>query len=174
MLLFWAAIGGLILFVGGAEAVRRWLRPAQGGRVWCVLALLVGLLSLPGFLKHWQVLRSPAILCVWLAFALVNPWFEEGYWRGLLLDATERWGGIPSVTYSAAWFAASHPLVWGVHSEALRHPVILPVLAVVGIVWAMAYRRSGSLRWPIAGHMCANAFGLAVPVMLNLYLPYER
>jgi uncharacterized protein len=172
MLLFWASIGGLIVWLGGVESVKRWLQPAEGAWGWRLLAVAMGLLSLPGFVKHWPVVRPPTILVLWLAFALINPWFEEGYWRGVLLDATERWGGFLSVTYSAAWFAVSHPLIWGVHSEALRHWVIVPVLAVAGIVWAIAYRRSRSLRWPIAGHMCANLFGLSVPVLLNIHLPY--
>lgn len=174
MFLFWALIAGLILWVGGVESVKRWLQPAHGAWPWRLLAVAVGLLSLPGFVKHWSVVRPPMILFLWLAFALINPWFEEGYWRGVLLDATERWGGILSVMYSAAWFAVSHPLIWGVHSVALRHWVILPVLALIGVVWAMAYRRSKSLRWPIAGHMCANLFGLAAPVLLNIHLPYGR
>jgi hypothetical protein len=174
MLLFWAAIGALIHRVGGVAAVKRWLQPARGARVWCLLALVMGLLSLPGFLKHWNVVRPPTVLFLWLTFSFVNPWFEEGYWRGALLDATERWGGLLSVSWSATWFAMSHPLIWGVHSVALRHWVVLPVLAVMGVVWAIAYRRSGSLRWPIAGHMCANLFGLSVPVLLNIHLPYER
>jgi uncharacterized protein len=173
MVLFWACIGGLILWMGGLDPVRRWLRPAQGAWGWRLLALAVGLLSLPGFLKHWHVLRSPSILFLWLAFALINPWFEEGYWRGVLLDTTERFGSALSIGYSATWFAISHPLIWGVHSTALRHWVIVPALAVIGAVWALAYRRSGSLRWPIAGHMCANIFGLSAPVLLNLHAPYD-
>jgi uncharacterized protein len=172
MLLFWAAIAALVLWAGGPASVERWLQPARGAWGWLLLAIALGLISLPGFLKHWEVLEAPAILALWLAFALLNPWFEEGYWRGLLLDATERWGGVLSVTYSAIWFALSHPLIWGVHSVALRHWVILPVLTLMGALWAVAYRRSGSLRWTIAGHMCANAFGLSVPVLLNLHLPY--
>jgi uncharacterized protein len=152
--------------------LRRRLQPAQGAWPWRLLAIALGLLSLPAFLKHWQVLEPPTLLLLWLGFALVNPWFEEAYWRGLLLDATQRWGGVLSVTYSAVWFAVSHPLIWGVHSLALRHWVIVPVLALMGALWALAYRRSGSLRWTIAGHMCANAFGLTVPVLLNLHLPY--
>lgn len=172
MLLFWASIGGLIAWMGGMTAVNRWLQPARGGRVWCLVAVVMGLLSLPGFVKHWSVIRPAPILFSWLLFSLINPWFEEGYWRGVLLDATERWGGILSVTYSATWFAVSHPLVWGVHTVALREWVVLPVLAVMGAVWAIAYRRSKSLRWPIAGHMCANLFGLSVPVLLNIHVPY--
>jgi membrane protease YdiL (CAAX protease family) len=172
MMLFWACIAGLVAWAGGAGAVRRWLRPASGSLVWRLLAVGVGLLSLPGFVEHWSVLRSPSVLSAWLAFSLLNPWFEESYWRGLLLDATSALGGILSACYSAVWFALSHPLIWGVHSTAMAHWVSVPVLAVVGALWALAYRRSGSLRWPIAGHMCANLFGLSVPVLLNLHVPY--
>ncbi len=172
MLLFWASIAGLILWLGGADLVKRWLSPAQGAWGWRLLALAMGLVSLPGFVQHWPVVRPPTILFFWLAFSLINPWVEECYWRGVLLDATERWGGFLSVTYSATCFAVSHPLVWGVHSAALSDWVVVPVLAVIGMAWAIAYRRSQSLRWPIAGHMCANAFGLAVPVMLNIHRPY--
>jgi uncharacterized protein len=66
-----------------------------------------------------------------------------------------------------------NPRLWGVHTVALREWVVLPVLAVMGAVWAIAYRRSKSLRWAIAGHMCANLFGLSVPVLLNIHVPYE-
>jgi membrane protease YdiL (CAAX protease family) len=174
MILFWAAIGALISWFGGSGSIERWLKPAQGAWAWRLVALAMGLLSLPGFLSHWTVVRPPTILFLWLAFSLLNPWFEEGYWRGLLLDATERWSGFFSVTWSAVWFAVSHPLIWGVQSVPMRQWVVVPVLTVIGIVWALAYRRSRSLRWSIAGHMCANLFGLAVPVLLNLYLPYDR
>jgi len=171
MLVFWASIAALILWVGGVESVARWLQPSRGPWLWRLLAVAVGLLSLPGFVKHCDVVRPPAMLFLWLTFAVVNPWFEEGYWRGALLDATARWGGLLSVSYSAIWFAVSHPLIWGVHSVALRHWAILPVLAAVGAAWAVAYRRSRSLRWPVAGHMCADLFGLSVPVLLNIHVP---
>src|SRR5688572_21527 len=104
MLLFWAVIALLVLWAGGGASVARWLQPARGAWGWRLLALALGLLSLPAFLEHWHVLQPPALLLLWLAFSLLNPWFEEGYWRGLLLDATERWGGLLSVTYSAVLF----------------------------------------------------------------------
>ena len=107
---------------------------------------------------------------LFLGFGLLNPWFEESYWRGLLIDAT---GGIRllGVIYSSVAFAISHPLIWGVHSVALRHPVVLFGLGVAGGVWGLAYWRTGSLRWTIIGHSCANLLGLSVPVLLNLYVP---
>ena len=172
MVLMWVCIGGLIAWTAAPTALRRWLGPAHGSWAWRLLALGMGLLSLPGFVEHWHVLRVPSILFLSLSIGLINPWLEEAYWRGLLLDATDRLGGVLSVGYSAAWFAISHPLIWGVHSTALRHWIVLPALAAVGIAWAVAYRRSGSLRWPIAGHMCANFFGLSVPVLLNMHAPH--
>jgi uncharacterized protein len=170
--LFWVLIGLLIAVTRGPDAPARWLQPAQGGRFWCVLALLLGLVSLPGFVAHYRVMQPPTVLCLSVAFALINPWFEEGYFRGLLLDATEAWRAPVSVAYSAFWFAVSHPLVWGVHSVPMRHWVVLPALGGAGALWAIAYRRSRSLRWPIAGHACAILFGLSVPVLLNRHVPY--
>jgi membrane protease YdiL (CAAX protease family) len=106
-----------------------------------------------------------------MAFGLLNPWFEESYWRGLLIDATAGWVGGLGIVYSTLLFALSHPLIWGVHSVALRHPAALVGLALVGAVWSLAYRRTGSLRYAIAGHGLANLLGLSVPTLLNLHVP---
>jgi membrane protease YdiL (CAAX protease family) len=139
--------------------------------VWSALALGVGLASVREFVLGWHVLQSPTLIALWLAFGLLNPWLEEGYWRGLLIDATRGWPWGLGVVYSTLLFALSHPLIWGVHSTALRHPAALIGLGLVGGVWGVAYWRTGSLRWTIVGHTCANLFGLSVPVLLNLYVP---
>jgi membrane protease YdiL (CAAX protease family) len=171
---FWSLIALAVRSLAGPGAVRRWLQPAQGASGWRLLGVGVGLLSLHGFLSHWRILEDPAIIGLWIAFGLINPWFEEAYWRGLLMDATASWGAPLSIGYSAAWFALSHPLIWGVHATAMRQwPVILALL-MVGALWGVVYRRSRSLRWTIAGHMLANLLGMAVPVLLNLYDPAAR
>jgi CAAX protease family protein len=171
MLVFWALLGGLVAWGGGTESARRWLQRPRGGRFWSVLAVGVGLLSLREFIEGRHSLDSPGLGLLWFGYALINPWFEEGYWRGLLLDATAGWPAGLGAAYSAGAFAVSHPLIWGVHSVALRNPNALVGLAIVGVVWAVAYRRTGSLRFTMAGHFCANLFGLAVPVLLNLHVP---
>jgi membrane protease YdiL (CAAX protease family) len=174
LLFFWGAIAALTVACVGRAGVRRWWQPARGGRAWTALAILMGLLSLPQFLRHASVLETPHVAVLWLVFAAVNPWFEEGYWRGLLLDATAGWNGVLSALYASSLFAVSHPLVWGVHSLPQRHPEVLPVLLVVGLVWSTAYKRTGSLRGSVVGHACANLLGLAVPVLLNLHDPVAR
>jgi membrane protease YdiL (CAAX protease family) len=131
----------------------------------------VGVLGLPGFLAHWRIVWRPEVLIPWLLFAVVNPPFEEAYWRGFLLDATRAWHSGLSVLYSATAFAVSHPLIWGVQSAALRDWRVVPVLAVIGVVWAMAYRRTGSLWCSVVGHACSNLLGMSVPLLMNLYSP---
>jgi membrane protease YdiL (CAAX protease family) len=174
MLVFWVLIAIAIRWLAGDHAIAGWLQPSQGAMFWGALGLGAGLLSLHGFLSHWQVLGDASILFFWLAFALINPWFEEAYWRGFLMDSTASWGAAPSIAYSSVWFALSHPLVWGVHSTAMRQWEVVAALLFVGLIWGLVYRRTRSVRWTIAGHMLANLLGLAVPVLLNLYNPAAR
>ena len=174
MVVFWCLIAVLVRRCGRAEAPACWLRWPPRRSVWCWLAVAVGLLSLPGLIAHWRVLLHPVVMPVWLLFALINPLFEESYWRGLLLDATRTWHVVPAVAYSALLFAASHPLIWGVRSEALRDLRVVPVLAMIGVVWAVAYRRTGSIWCSVVGHACSNLFGMSVPLLLNLYSPFAR
>ena len=171
MLVFWAGIAALVKGLGGADAPRRWFRRPNMRSIWCWLSVGVGLLGLPGFFGHWRILLRPQVLIAWLVFAQVNPLFEESYWRGLLLDATRSWPLAVSVTYSAVLFAVSHPLIWGVQSAVLRDWRVVPVLAVIGLVWAVSYRRTGSLWCSFVGHACANLCGMSVPLLLNLYSP---
>jgi membrane protease YdiL (CAAX protease family) len=169
---FWLVIGVLL---------HRYPRPfrarfprGSGSLLWPVLAVFAGLLSLHGFRSHWTLLGEPRLIAAWLVFALVNPWFEESFWRGLLIDATASWGRTASLLYSSAWFAASHPLIWGIHSIPLRKPEAIGALFFVGLIWGLAYQRTGTLRWCVAGHMLANLLGLAALVLLNLYDPTLR
>ncbi len=174
MLLFWGAIAVLVAYVGGRASVAAWSRWHGKGSWWCLPAVVVGVLTLPGFIAHWRVVLRKDVLVLWLLFALVNPLFEEAYWRGLLQDATREWQGALSVAYSATLFAVSHPLIWGVRSAGLGDWRVVPVLAAVGVVWALAYRQTGSLRCSVLGHMCSNLFGLSVPILLNLHSPLTR
>ncbi len=169
LLVFWATIGTLVAW-GRSRPVKEWFGQPSGGAVWSTLAVVVGLVSVREFISGWRVLESPHVAALWLAFGLVNPWFEEAYWRGLLIDASKGWRGL-GVLYSAVAFGLSHPLIWGVNCAALCHPAVVMALGFVGIVWGLAYWRTGSLRWTIVGHGFANLLGLSVPVMLNLYVP---
>jgi hypothetical protein len=172
MLVFWTAIAVLVRL--HPRPVHQRFSPARGAAVWSWLAVGAGLLSLPGFLRHASMLADPGLVVAWLVFALANPWFEESYWRGLLMDTAAAWGRWVAWLYPAAGFALSHPLVWGVHALPLRKPEALAALFAVGLVWGLAYQRTGSLRACTLGHMLANLFGLSVLVLLNRIDPTVR
>jgi uncharacterized protein len=170
MVVFWSAIAGVIAWARRDRPAITWFAAPRGRSWWSIASVGIGLVSLREFVSGWPSLESPAVLVLWLVFGLVNPWFEESYWRGLIIDAAGEWKSL-GVIYSSVAFAVSHPLVWGVHSIALRSPAATIGLALAGVVWGVTYVRTGSLRWTIAGHSCANLFGLSVPILLNLYVP---
>jgi uncharacterized protein len=174
MLVFWLVIAVFLRGFSHRALPRSWFRPASGSFIWSVLAVVAGLLSLHGFLRHASLLNEWHLITAWAVFALVNPWFEESYWRGLIMDSTASWGRALSLLYSSALFAASHPLIWGIHSLPLRKIEAVGALFVVGVLWGLAYQRTGTLRWCVVGHMLANLFGLAALTLLNLYDPTIR
>jgi membrane protease YdiL (CAAX protease family) len=174
MLAFWLIIAAFLR--GFSHRTSPWsrFRPASGGFVWSVLAVVAGLLSLHGFVRHWSLLAQWHLIVAWAVFALINPWFEESYWRGLIMDSTASWGRALSLLYSSALFAASHPLIWGIHSLPFRKIETVGALFFVGLLWGLAYQRTGTLRWCVVGHMLANLLGLAALVLLNLHDPAVR
>lgn len=170
-LVFW---GMMCLFIqqgAGLASWRKWLKKPRGGKRWLILSIVIGLFPLSILLMNSHVLSAASIFIFWLLFALINPWLEEGYWRGLLLDATQRWPSWLSVIYISGMYALSHPFIWGVHSLANRHYHVIVFTLVAGVVWAMICRRTKSLRWCIMSHFLVDIGNLAVPVFLNLYIP---
>jgi hypothetical protein len=171
ILVFWAILSLLIVRYGGREAIKRWLSRSRGSWIWRLLAVAVGLIPLLIFLQNWHLLSPLWVWLPWLLFGLINPWFEEGYWRGLLLDAAEDFPAWAGVLYSSVMFAVSHPLMLGVYSIAHREPALLISTFVMGVCWAIIYRRTGSIRWTIFSHTLVDLLALSVAVFLNLYVP---
>lgn len=172
-LVYWGLLGGLIVWGNGKDARKRWFSPPRGPRRWSVVAVAVGFITLPILILNRHLLADPTIFVLWILFALINPWFEEGYWRGLLLDAAAeaQWPRSLSTAYTTVLFAASHPLMWGVFSIANRDWMPLVALLLMGMAWSTAYHHTGTLRWAIVGHVIVDLGNLAVPVFLNLYIP---
>jgi membrane protease YdiL (CAAX protease family) len=167
----WAMFALLIGWGGGREAIQQWSRPPQGAWGWSVLAIVVGLIPLPLFLLNWELFDSAWLGLAWLIFALVNAPLEEGYWRGLLVDKATGWPGWLIVLYSSFFFAINHPLTFGVFSIANRHPITTISTFIMGVVWAIVYRKTGSLRWAVIAHLLVDLFNLSILAFLNVYVP---
>jgi membrane protease YdiL (CAAX protease family) len=167
-LVYWGAQGYFIVRFGEP---RKWLAERKPGLGWKIGTVIVGLIPMAILILNYQLLAQPTIFIAWLLFALINPWFEEGYWRGLLGDATASWPAWLSAAYTTVLFTLSHPLMWGVTSIASRNWQALLSLLMMGWVWSYTYRRTGSLRWVIFSHVLVDLGNLAVPTFLNLYIP---
>lgn len=171
LVVYWCTVAALIGWGREPGARRRWLGPARGPRLWTVLAVIVGLIPLPILILNFHLLSQPVVLVAWLLFAIINPWLEEGYWRGLMLDATRHWPRWASNLYSTSLFTLNHPLLGGLFAAANRDWMALTAIFVMGSVWAAAYQRTGTLRWAIASHVLVDLGNMAVPVFLGLYIP---
>lgn len=171
---YWGLIAIAISLATGAGQRRAWFRPSARRPAWVWIAgLALGLFPMAGILalNFGLVAQYPAVFAAVLAFAILNPVFEEAYWRGLLLDAGRRWPFWVIVLYSTVLFVAGHPLMWGVFSIGNRSPMLYATLFVMGFAWAYMRRATGSLRFPVLSHALVDVGNLSVFVFLNLYVP---
>ena len=171
ILVYWTLIGFLVLWGGGKQSIKRWIGRPQGNWMWSALAVLLVLPSLPMFITSWRLLIPVTVWIPWLIVGLVNPFFEEWYWRGLLLDNTNAWPTWAAIGLSSALFSLNHLLGIGATSIGGRHPVLLVNALVLGILFGVIYKKTNSLRWQIVAHAIADLLGLSVAVFLNLWVP---
>ena len=171
ILVYWALLLLVVLTGAGQSAIKRWMAPPKGSWLWSALALVLALSALTVFVGSTHLLRPAQVWIPWLIVGLVNPFLEEWYWRGLLLDAASRWPTWLALGITSLLFSLNHLLGIGVTSIGGRHPFLLLNTFVLGIIFGLIYKKTGSLRWLIVSHIIADLFGLSVPVFLNLWVP---
>ena len=66
------------------DSIKDWLKKPLRNVGSIILALMMGIIPLPIFLMHYGLLKPWEIWPPWILLALINPWIEEFYWRGLL------------------------------------------------------------------------------------------
>lgn len=170
LLIYWAVTGVLTLWGGGNASLRRWAGKPRGSWLWSALPLIFIPMTIPIFLDGWQILKSGWIWLPWLLFPPINSLFEEGYWRGLLLDAGRKWPGWAIILYASLLFSLNH-LSLGAFVETYRgwFPLVSPFMA--GLILGIVYWKTGSLRWTVVFHTLVNWLSLAILVLMNRYLP---
>ncbi len=169
-LIYWGVTFALTYkYLGKASIAVLFAKP-KGNVLWPILCMAAALIPLSIFLLNLELIVSPIVIVLWLAFALVNPVFEELYWRGFLLAALPfpKW---LAAVYSTLLFTASHPLMWGMISIANRSWMTWASLLVMGAVWSSVSLKTKSLRWCVISHFFVDVFNLSVFVFLNLYIP---
>ena len=169
---YWTAITLLIGWGGGRQVIKRWLRPSQGSWLWPMLAIIIAIAPTVPMLfpDTWRLFLQVQILLPTLFFVVINPCAEEGYWRGLLLDAAGDKNKWLVVLYSSALFTVNH--LWiSVLVIGTRNPMASIFQFVFGVLMSVIYLKTQSLRWPLVAHFLTNLLTPTVAVFLNLYIP---
>ena len=163
---------GLFLFFifkyAGVSRIKKWLTKSDGSFGWTLLALFIGLIPLPIFLAHYETLDLWEVWLPWILLALINPWLEEFYWRGLLLDATQHWPKWTAIMFTSLLFAVNHA-VFGVNSELNSGFTVIISTFIMGTVWALVYLKTNSLRWVILAHFLVDFLSLSAAAFLDLF-----
>lgn len=169
ILIGWALWLFFILKYGGKRSMKEWLKKPKGSLGWGILAIVIGLIPLPIFLLHSETLAGWQIWLPWILLALINPWIEEFYWRGLLTDYTKTWPNWVSVLFTSSAFAINH-IAFGINSEVNSGIDLIIATFIMGIVWATIYLKTGSLRWAIFSHFLVDFLNLSAAAFLDLFV----
>jgi membrane protease YdiL (CAAX protease family) len=170
---YWGVLVALIAWGGDRRTILQWLQPSRQSRwiwVWRVLSLAVPSLFLPtAFLSSLASMNGWWVVVSWFSLGAINAWIEEGYWRGLVMDAASRWPGWLAASYSALCFGASHPLIFGFQGDDPMMGIagFLGVL-IAGLIWGLVYRQTRSLRLPILGHFLQQMLAPPYNVFIQL------
>lgn len=169
ILIYWLTLAAILLKFGTGK-IKSWLKAPEWSLGWTTLAVIIGFSSLPIFIKYFSVLGSASVLIPTIIFFTINPWLEEFYWRGLLLDTTSHWSPIASTLYSSILFTLWHTaFVW--QSEATRNlPFFISVL-FLGSIMVLLYKKTKSLWLCIVSHMFINMLNMSIPILQNMIQP---
>jgi len=93
-----------------------------------------------------------------ILFMIINPIFEESYWRGLLFGKfKEKW--LLSATYSSIMFGLFHYMALYPLMPRPLTPSALVIIAIFGFLWATLYHLSGSLLLSCICHSISDVVG---------------
>lgn len=168
ILIEWCLFLFFILKYTDKETRENWLQKSKGKFGWNILALFTGILPLPLFLMHYDTLDIWQVWLPWILLALINPWLEEFYWRGLLLDYTKNWPSWVAILFTSILFAGNHA-VFGVNSELNSGLTVIISTFIMGAIWGLVFKKTNSLRWIILAHFLVDVFNLSAASFLDLY-----
>ncbi len=133
-----------------------------GGVVLCFLAPLAGFDSLMiGPVLSRLGLQGGSWLLFVFYHSLINPWFEEVFWRGKL--GSNKKGPV----LNDLFFAGYHILVLILFLDWIWILLAAVILTIAGWLWRQIRQQRQGLLLPVISHMSADASIMAVVYWLN-------
>lgn len=147
----------------------RSLRPVPAPRylIWGII--VPALLPLGIFVLNIRAV-PPAFMIYIVLFALVNPFFEETFWRGLLHHMPTN--NTIKILYSSALFGFSHYFLLGSYwltDPRMWIPTVVSTF-LMGVFWMWFYVKQRNLLYPVISHFFVDVFNLSVAVFYGLKL----
>lgn len=139
--------------------------------------LIVGLLMAASCCTLWQFMTTALINNSWVLnkqatvkgilessrWVLVAVLYEELIFRGALLYiAIKKLGLVKACVLSAVCFGIYHWFSYNVFGNPLMMVIVFLMTATVGLSWAFAFAKTGSLYLPIGLHLGWNLFSMVI------------
>jgi uncharacterized protein len=169
-IIYWLLSFIITLKVTGKNSIKSYFNKPFGSIGWLILSIVIGFLPFTILLLNLRLLNNFIVIVFWILFSIFNPYFEEIYWRGFLLENTFKSKTLCSI-YSTFLFVISHLCIWGIFSYGNRNIFTIISLIIMGIGWCIIKIKTKSLWWNIISHTLVDFFNLSVFVFLNLYIP---
>ncbi|MBE9468294.1 MAG: CPBP family intramembrane metalloprotease [Bacteroidetes bacterium] len=170
ILFYWSAVS-LVLYVDYKKNHKKPIDYFKGYKFklsTIILSLLVGFIPLPILLKYFHLFNNNYLIVFWILVAIINPFFEEIFWRGYMLKISSEISLWIKVIVSSLLFAASHPIIWGIFTPSMLTIEMIISVFIMGIVWSFVYIKSKSLILPYFSHLLVDLFNCSVLAFLNL------
>lgn len=132
------------------------------------IALIIGFITFPIFIWSYKSLNSSFLIISWIFIAVVNPFFEELFWRGFMLEKGKNISFWIKAVISSLLFTLSHPIMWSIYSKAMLTKELVISVFIVGLAWSFIYKKSKSLILPYFSHLLVDLFSCSVLAFMNL------
>jgi len=131
---------------------------------------LVILAPLSVLLLEVGVFVSSSLIFIWLLFAIVNPFFEELFWRGVMLNSHSI--NIKfKVIVSSSIYVMFYVAIWGVFSEYWFSLYAMVSLFITSLILALMTVKTKSLLGSYLLHVVFDVLNLTALILMNNYTP---
>lgn len=159
VVLYWIVLSAMIVIGTPKDKLIGRFQAPQGGKRWSIISVLISLIGLANMIMLLDDYSKMNILIPGLILSVINPWIEESFWRGFLIERLSDFPKAFSIPYINICFALLHLLTIGVISVPNQELVILPITFIVGVIWSVTYLKTNSLRYVVIGHFLLDIFG---------------
>jgi hypothetical protein len=160
VLIYWLTLTVTVKLAPLSFTLKEIFRKSSGRWYWSVIVVILGLGGISYLFENAAYYRIPQYVCAGVVFSLINPVFEEVYWRKMFIDSYPQRKYV-IVLYSTTLFALMHYVTLGVISAPNQEPIILPITFAAGLLWSVVYIKTKTLRYVILSHMLMDVFGFS-------------